>query len=69
MTSTHLQPREGDICRTSDGHLWRVTRVVAEPTPEGPRPIASVARLGDHIEMAIPCADLTVIEPHPGGRR
>lgn len=65
MTSTpHLQPREGDIVRTLDGHLWRVTSI-----HDGVEHVAAISRLGDHIEMAARPGDLTVIEPHPGGAR
>lgn len=65
--STHqhdLQPREGDIVRTKDGHLWRVTRIHA-----GDEHVAVITRLGDHIEMAALLEDLTVVEAHPGGAR
>lgn len=56
------RPREGDICRTSDGHLWRVTS-----THDRGR-VAAVSRLGDHIEMAVPYDDVEIVEAHPGGK-
>lgn len=59
-----LTPREGDIVRTKDGHLWRVTNIY-----DGVEHVAAITRLGDHIEMAARLDDLTVVEPHPGGAR
>lgn len=62
MSTHQLQPREGDIVRTEDGHLWRVTSIHT-----GVEHVAAITRLGDHIEMAALPDDLTVVESHPGG--
>lgn len=63
MTDTDQRPREGDIVRTSDGHLWRVTSTHPE------QEVAAVTRLGDYIETSVRYDELTVVEAHPGGRR
>lgn len=62
-TDLNLTPRPGDVVRTNDGYLWRVTSAHDEGQ------VAAVTRLGDQIEMAIPFADVDVVEPHPGGQR
>lgn len=59
-----LTPREGDIVRTKDGHLWRVNSI-----HKGVETVAAVTRLGDHVEMAARLDALTVVEAHPGGPR
>ena len=64
MNQSPIRVREGDIVRTTDGHLWRVTSV-----HRGVEDVASITRLGDHLEMAARLDHLTVVEAHPGGAR
>ena len=63
---TPLVPRVGDIVRTRDGHLHRVTRIIRDAF-DTRFDVACLQRCGDHMETAATLERLVVVEAHPGG--
>ena len=61
-----LSPRVGDIVRTRDGHLHRVTRIIRDAF-DARGDVACLQRCGDHMETAATLSQLVVVEAHPGG--
>ena len=55
------RPAEGDIARSTEGRLWRVTDVRGE--------IVQAEDVDTHVVTHFRADVLTVVEKHPGGPR